>query len=517
MSLLKIVLSLYLFISVILTQFSTAYFFSRAGTNYRWVFSALTLCIGVYLFGYLMIINSSNLQEMIFWNQVQYLGLPFISALWLLLVFLYSKNIYKLEKWMLVLLLLIPVITFFMRLTNSWHHLFYRSWDIKQVFGYPYLNMERGHWYYINISYSILCLLLAITIYYVGCSKKRSNYISPQFWVFLLTSFFPLAGIIMIASTYGVQGIDYAALFIPISFLVISYGIFKYDFLEIKTLARETIFENSSIGMVILESELGIIDYNKAAKNFFAALNIPLSSYPAGYILDQLPELSDAFNNTTLQELSLLVDGEKRFYEIDSMPLGKSPSTNMRMLKSIRDITENKRVQEKLRFLATTDFLSGLYNRAEFMELAQREFIQAQKNNRELSFLMIDLDRFKIINDTFGHAAGDEVIREIGNIIRSGFRKTDIAGRLGGEEFAVVLNNTSLEEAKKIAKQFLDMVNRVRVVYGKQEIRLTASIGVAAASDKTGDESNIENVIRDADDALYKAKSEGRNCVVVLG
>ena len=123
------------------------------------------------------------------------------------------------------------------------------------------------------------------------------------------------------------------------------------------------------------------------------------------------------------------------------------------MLKSIRDVTEERKIQEKLRELATTDSLSGLYNRTEFTYLAQKEFALAKKRNEELSLLMMDLDQFKFINDTFGHAAGDEVIREVGNIIKTSFRKTDIAGRLGGEEFVVVLKNTSLKEAEKAAEK----------------------------------------------------------------
>jgi diguanylate cyclase (GGDEF)-like protein len=183
------------------------------------------------------------------------------------------------------------------------------------------------------------------------------------------------------------------------------------------------------------------------------------------------------------------------------------------MLKSIRDVTEERKIQEKLRFLATIDSLSGLYNRAEFMNLAKREFDKAKSNNEELSLLIMDLDNFKNINDTYGHAAGDEVIREFGRIIKTSFRKTDITGRIGGEEFAVVLKNASLEEAKKVAEKFRKTVARGKVIYGEQEIRLTVSIGVAAIPDNTDDTRDIEDVLKMADDALYKAKAKGRNCV----
>lgn len=115
----KLLLSLYIFVAVILTQFFAAYFFSKGKNSYRKAFSAFIICVGIYLFGYLMIINSSNPQEFIFWNQNQYLGLPFISVLWLTVALLYTKTIYTLSRWMTVVLFFIPVSTFFIRLTNS--------------------------------------------------------------------------------------------------------------------------------------------------------------------------------------------------------------------------------------------------------------------------------------------------------------------------------------------------------------------------------------------------------------
>ncbi|HHW04246.1 MAG TPA: GGDEF domain-containing protein [Thermoanaerobacterales bacterium] len=166
--------------------------------------------------------------------------------------------------------------------------------------------------------------------------------------------------------------------------------------------------------------------------------------------------------------------------------------------------------------MATTDSLSGLYNRAEFMNLARREFARAKRNNEELSLLIMDLDNFKDINDTFGHAAGDEMIREMGSIIKTGFRKTDIAGRIGGEEFAVVLKNASLEEAKKVAEQLRETVAKRKVIYGKQEISFTVSIGVAAIGGNADDINDIEDILKMADNALYKAKAKGRNRVVTL-
>ena len=142
------------------------------------------------------------------------------------------------------------------------------------------------------------------------------------------------------------------------------------------------------------------------------------------------------------------------------------------------------------------------------------EFALAKMNNEELSLLMIDIDKFKNINDSFGHSAGDEVIREIGRMTKNNFRKTDIAGRIGGEEFAVILKNATLSEAEKVAEMFREAVSKREVIYGEDEISFTVSIGVASIHGDNDIIYNIEDTLKMADDALYKAKAKGRNCVV---
>ena len=513
----KTILSLYLVLAVALAQFFAAYFFSKGRSSYRKAFSAMVLCVSIYLFGFLQIINSNDLQDMIFWNQFQYFGLPFISVLWLMVALLYTRTIYSLKPRIVFLLFAVPALTFIIRLTNSWHHLFYTKWDMRMYYGYYTLYMERGFWYYVNITYTILCMLLTVIIYFIGYLKDKIGFTKSHFLIFLFASLLPLIGIVLILFIFDERSIDYSALIIPVSLLTIGYGILKYDFLEIRTLARETIFENNFAGMVVLGPGKRIIDYNKAAEKFFESINISLKNCPIDQLLAHEQELLEIFESEASRDFSLVIDGEERFFEIDAVQLGDTHDGNTRMLKSIRDVTEERKIQEKLKFLATTDTLSGLCNRAEFMDLAQREFVLAQKSNEELALLLMDLDNFKVINDTFGHAAGDEIIREMGSIILNSFRKSDISGRIGGEEFAVILKNTSLDEAKMAAEKVRKIIARRKVIYGDQEIRLTVSIGVAAIRGGTKDIKDIEDFLKMADDALYKAKAGGRNAVVTLG
>ena len=176
----------------------------------------------------------------------------------------------------------------------------------------------------------------------------------------------------LILLVYDHWTIDYSALVMPISLLIISYGILKYDFLEIRTLARETIFENNYVGMVVLGPGNKIIDYNKAAVDFFESINITLNNHPIEHLLQGEPKLLEIFQSERDCDISLQIDGEERFFEIDAVALGSSLDGSTRMLKSIRDVTEERKIQEKLKFLATIDSLSGLNNQAEFMELFKR-------------------------------------------------------------------------------------------------------------------------------------------------
>lgn len=316
MNTVKTLLSLYLLLAVILAQFFSAYFFSKGRASYRKAFSALVMCISVYLFGYLMIINSSNLQEMKFWNGIQYLGLPFISVLWLTVALLYTRTIYSLKIRMALLLYAVPVLTFFIRLTNPWHHFFYTAWGMREYYGNVSLYMERGPWYYINITYTILCLLLTVIVYFIGYLKNKAGYTKSHFLIFFFASLLPLIGITMILLFFDEWSIDYSALIMPVSLLIISYGILKHDFLEIRTLAREAIFENNLAGMVVLGPGKRVVDYNKAAQQFFAAMNIVLSNNPIERVLKRQPKLLEIFQSESSRDFSMIIDGEERFLRL---------------------------------------------------------------------------------------------------------------------------------------------------------------------------------------------------------
>ena len=156
------------------------------------------------------------------------------------------------------------------------------------------------------------------------------------------------------------------------------------------------------------------------------------------------------------------------------------------------------------------DGLTGIYNRRYLEETIAKEFNRAQRYGGAISLLMIDIDHFKVINDTHGHLAGDEVLRTTSKRLDALVRQTDTLGRYGGEEFGVLLPETRLSDAQKFAERTRLSVARLAIPYGDTAIDVTISIGIAQYH---GNMDRYEELIKEADDALYLAKNAGRNCI----
>lgn len=177
---------------------------------------------------------------------------------------------------------------------------------------------------------------------------------------------------------------------------------------------------------------------------------------------------------------------------------------------SVRDITARKDAERKLQEMATLDGLTGICNRRYFLELSEQELKRCRRYHRPLSMIMLDIDHFKQINDTHGHAIGDKVLQAMTQTARIILRDADIFGRLGGEEFAITLSETNLVSARHVAERLRHAISVIKIHNHGSDIHLTCSLGVAAIS---RDIHSIEMLLKYADQALYRAKNAGRNRV----
>jgi diguanylate cyclase (GGDEF)-like protein/PAS domain S-box-containing protein len=188
----------------------------------------------------------------------------------------------------------------------------------------------------------------------------------------------------------------------------------------------------------------------------------------------------------------------------------------------LSDITERKAAEEKVQLLnaeleqmALTDYLTNLYNRRYFMQHGAEEIKRANRNRQPLAVLMLDIDEFKKVNDTHGHQVGDAVLQQVAAVLKASLRETDIIGRLGGEEFGMLLPNTPLHDAALLAERIRQSIADMLLQTPGDALigsSITISIGAAAF---TTEMTSIDDLLRNADTAMYRAKNSGRNRVEV--
>ncbi|HCO49457.1 MAG TPA: hypothetical protein DIT55_08585, partial [Spirochaetaceae bacterium] len=177
---------------------------------------------------------------------------------------------------------------------------------------------------------------------------------------------------------------------------------------------------------------------------------------------------------------------------------------------TFHDVTEMKELQRRLETMATHDELTGLYNRRYLNDFATREIDKARAEGSDFSAIMLDLDYFKKVNDTYGHAAGDLVLVAVAKACQRGLRHDDVIGRFGGEELLVLLPRTPTEAAGFVAEKLRVAIEACQVPYDGLALSVTASFGVASLSPACA---TLKDLLIAADMALYKAKDSGRNRV----
>lgn len=180
--------------------------------------------------------------------------------------------------------------------------------------------------------------------------------------------------------------------------------------------------------------------------------------------------------------------------------------------KSKKLYDELEEINRELFKKATVDPLTNVYNRRFFMEQFNFLFLNAKRYKQNLGFLIIDMDHFKKINDTYGHLCGDEVLKQFAKTLKNTLRQTDIVGRFGGEEFVCLIPNITKNGILMVVKKILNSVRNDKIIFEDKEIKYSVSIGAVDCLDKK----NIDEIIKIADELLYEVKSKGRNCACLM-
>jgi diguanylate cyclase len=277
------------------------------------------------------------------------------------------------------------------------------------------------------------------------------------------------------------------------------------------------ILDSIHAGIIIIDEEThNIVDANPEALNLIGipkaqAIGKICHNYICPAEIGSCPITDKGQQVDNSERILLTTDGRK-------IPILKTvASINLsgrkHLLESFLDITQLKLLQNQLEILATTDPLTGVFNRRHFIELTEKEINRSQRSKVPLSIAMIDIDNFKRINDTYGHTIGDLVLKELVALCNNNLRTYDILGRLGGEEFAITTVGCALQEAYSLSDRLREKVANHIIHAGGKDISIKISIGV---SELSGNMENVDSILNRADQALYLAKNAGRNRVEKL-
>lgn len=272
---------------------------------------------------------------------------------------------------------------------------------------------------------------------------------------------------------------------------------------------------NSSLDMIVtVDTDRRIVEFNKAAEDVLG--------YRKDEILGQHVETlyCDAEENSRVRKAMLEtgrfvgeISNKKKNHEVVPVLLSASvirdadgrPTGFMGIL---RDITERKKIEEELKAAATLDKLTGIYNRRMFESILDGELVRAERYKSPLSLIMIDVDHFKKVNDTYGHQVGDTVLQTLAVIVKDNIRKSDVFGRWGGEEFMVLAPETAGEETLELAEKIRRLIEKHTF---EKAGKVTISCGIAQFRERD----TVDSILKRTDDGLYQAKHQGRNRVVM--
>lgn len=506
------IISLYFLSIAVAVIFWAAHIRSLNGAKYTHIAVLLSFAVCIYILGYTLELNATATSQILFWNNIEYFGIPYVSALWLLVALIYTGNFSRHKKLLLLFIFTIPVITMILRFTNHFHALYFSATVFIDQNGKLLFGKTPGPWMIVQTLHSILMLCIAFgLILYDDFFKNKEKSIGKT-GLMMIAFLFAFAGLTLTVTKPFAYIIDYMALCLPASCLMVILAIWRYDFLEARSMARSKAFEAGRDAIILLNEQNKIIDYNKNAKDLLGKLGLPISNGYLPALFGSAPALLESLGKKETSIIQLNVNNKEQYYEISTKNIDDIRPFHGWM-KTIHDITEIYELNKNLKGQALMDELSGLSNRRAFMQMGKEIIRNAVQGNETVYLLMMDLDHFKQINDQYGHQAGDEIIQWFGTQLKNAFGPHSLIARLGGEEFGLLLVNYNDEEIEQKAKIIAQNIAQSAHRKPGGHFHVTVSIGIAK---KTNTAQGLEDLMHLADMALYTAKDNGRNGVAML-
>ncbi len=429
-----------------------------------------------------------------------------------------------------MVLFAVPFLSVVAAFTNRYHHLLWPGFTA--VAGRTDVILyQHGPVFWVVTVYSLALALVATLLLLDTTVKARGIYRAQGVVIFLAAALPWAAGALYSAAPAWFVGFDPAIVFSVTGVLCV-WAMWRLQLLDLVLVPREVIVEKMADGLVVLDGEARILEINPAAVRLLDLERTPAPGTPASDIFSDWPRSGrEAVTAVYRKHASTLSSPSGALLRVERSLLEAGSDGHARDLFILRDITgqmeaeqalqgayadlqarmdEIEQLHEELQEQATRDPLTGLHNRRYLAEELERELIRARRGDTPVSIVMFDVDHFKEVNDTYGHAAGDDILRAIATELLVGTRRRDIACRYGGDEFVVVLPDMAAETALARAEGWRRRLAQVMAGVGNGLLRPTVSLGVATfpANGWTSDA-----LVSAADGAVYVSKAAGRDRV----
>lgn len=481
---------------------------------------------------YAMSWSLTTLHAKLIWVQVACIGAVASPALFLVFTLQITHHPNWLSRRNIILLALVPALS----LILVWFRpdLFFGWFTLIQKNGFAVLQLGRGVGFWIFTLYSYGLILLALSM--LGTNARHANlFFRRQYLIILLAAILPFSTSIFTQIIFRqLADLDLAPIVSSVSGILLAYAMVRHQLMDLLPIARGRLIESMSDGVLVLDAQDRIVDINPAMKKLLSENGTSWLGREFGAILKTWAQNAEQLLNgrETRTEIKL-PHQPSQYLDLRITPLFDERHTLNGRLIVFRDVSDRKEVerdlrramdrlqtqlieigvlQSQLREQAIRDALTNVFNRRYLEDTLARELARAERENYPLCVIMMDLDYFKDVNDTYGHEAGDQVLKALAETVTRQSRHGDFVCRYGGEEFVLVMPNIGLETALLRAEELHETINAMNITYGVFTLSTTISMGVAMYPEHGRTK---EQLLRAADRAMYIAKNTGRNKVVV--